>query len=103
MKRKKEDIAFVDKFIRALNSVRNIYELKFFLKGMFTKIELKRVARRWELISLLVDGITQREIAKKLKVSLCNITRGSRELRIEPAFREIVLRLLKEQKKRSKK
>jgi TrpR family trp operon transcriptional repressor len=51
------------------------------LKGLFTIGELRTVCLRWELLKLLEKGMSQRAIAKKLGVSLCKITRGSRELK----------------------
>jgi TrpR family trp operon transcriptional repressor len=52
-----------------------------FLRELFSASELERLSLRWELLKLLVKGESQRSIAKKLGVSLCKITRGSRELK----------------------
>ncbi|MDR2842484.1 MAG: trp operon repressor [Spirochaetaceae bacterium] len=54
-----------------------------FFKELFTKPEYSRIAARWALLKSLNKKVPQREIAKKLGVSLCKITRGSRELRSE--------------------
>ena len=65
-----------------------IYE---FFKCLFTPPELKDFANRWLLVKELDKGTTQREIAKKFGMSLCKITRGSRELAKEnSAFRKIL-------------
>ncbi len=62
-----------------------------FLKSILTKTELKEIALRWELVKLLYDGMSQRRISEKLGVSLCKITRGSRELKKKPsAFKEMI-------------
>gem|GEM_PF-643929 len=61
-----------------------------FLGALLTPRELSRLDLRWRLVCLLAAGVPQREIAKKLGVSLCKITRGSRELRTRPDFRGIV-------------
>lgn len=62
-----------------------------FLKSILTKNELKEIALRWELVKLLYDGMSQRKISEKLGVSLCKITRGSRELKKKPsAFKEMI-------------
>lgn len=69
-----------------------IYE---FFNCLFTKPELKDIANRWLLVKEIDAGTTQREIANKFSMSLCKITRGSRELnKEESAFRKM-LELLK--------
>lgn len=52
-----------------------------FLECLLTPTELQAVTTRWALVREIEDGITQREIAKNLGLSLCKITRGSRELK----------------------
>ncbi|MBP5697409.1 MAG: transcriptional regulator [Treponema sp.] len=62
-----------------------------FFECLFTKSELKDFSNRWHLVKELDAGTTQREIAKKYNMSLCNITRGSRELKKEnSAFRKVL-------------
>ena len=56
-------------------------KIKKLLNAVLTQAELKDLASRWEIIKLLDQGMTQRNIARKLHVSLCKITRGSRELK----------------------
>jgi TrpR family trp operon transcriptional repressor len=58
---------------------------------MLTPNEIKRISSRWELVKLLNKGISQRRIAKVLHVSLCKITRGSKELKKEnSALKKVV-------------
>lgn len=52
-----------------------------FLSCLLTPAEIADIASRWALVKALRDGTVQREIAKNLGVSLCKITRGSRELK----------------------
>jgi TrpR family trp operon transcriptional repressor len=61
------------------------------LRCLLTPAEIKDIAARWALVKALDKKIPQREIARKLGVSLCKITRGSRELK-KPgsAFRRIL-------------
>ena len=54
-----------------------------FLKSLLTSSESTGVANRWALVRLLDAGMSQRNIAKDLGLSLCNITRGSKELKKE--------------------
>jgi TrpR family trp operon transcriptional repressor len=56
-------------------------KIKKLLNAILTPAELKDLASRWEIVKLLDQGMTQRSIAQKLHVSLCKITRGSRELK----------------------
>lgn len=52
-----------------------------FLRDILTPQELETIALRWQIVKLLHRGFSQRKVAKKLGVSLCKVTRGSRELR----------------------
>lgn len=58
---------------------------KFFFRNLFecltTPNEREEMAMRWQLSKEIKQGKTQREIAKKLGLSLCKITRGSKELK----------------------
>ncbi len=62
-----------------------------FLVCMLTPREIKEIARRWSLVKMLDRGESQREIARKLEMSLCKITRGSRELKKRgSAFKKVL-------------
>jgi TrpR family trp operon transcriptional repressor len=54
-----------------------------YFQALLTPQELAAVVTRWALVKALHGKEPQREIAKKLGVSLCKITRGSRELKKE--------------------
>jgi TrpR family transcriptional regulator, trp operon repressor len=87
-----------------MSSIKNIKEIsrilagiddagliEGFLKEILTKSELRSVAARWDIVKLLSRGTTQRKIARDLHLSLCNITRGSRELhRKNSAIKKII-------------
>ena len=59
-------------------SVKSAKEAEVLLKDILTPQELDSVAERWQLIQMLDAGVPQREIAKKLGISISKITRGSR-------------------------
>lgn len=61
-------------------SVDSPKEAKILLQDMLTRQELDALAERWQLIQALASGMTQRDAAKKCKVSISKITRGSHEL-----------------------
>jgi TrpR family trp operon transcriptional repressor len=52
-----------------------------FFKCILTPAETADIAARWALVKALEKKVPQREIAKILGLSLCKITRGSRELK----------------------
>ena len=63
-----------------------------FLYSLFTASEADEIAKRWALVKQIANGRPQREIAKDLGLSLCKITRGSRELKKESsAFKRMLV------------
>ncbi len=62
-----------------------------FFGCIFTPGERKDFAERWLLVKELDAGVTQRDIAKKYNMSLCKITRGSKELQKENSAFKIAL------------
>jgi TrpR family trp operon transcriptional repressor len=76
---------------RTLAAAREPELIESFLRCLLTPAETAYVAARWALVNALDKGQPQREIAKNLGISLCKITRGSRELKKEnSAFRRIM-------------
>jgi TrpR family trp operon transcriptional repressor len=62
-----------------------------FFRCLLTPAETADVAARWALVKALDRKIPQREIATTLGLSLCKITRGSRELKKpNSAFRRML-------------
>ena len=62
-----------------------------FIECLFTPAERRDIANRWLLVKEIDKGTTQREIARKFGMSLCKITRGSKELaKPDSAFRKIL-------------
>ena len=52
-----------------------------FLPCLLTQNELQEVASRWALVKMIDKGVSQRRISTDLGLSLCKITRGSKELK----------------------
>jgi TrpR family trp operon transcriptional repressor len=69
-----------------------------FLRCLLTPAEIADIASRWALVKALDDKIPQREIAKNLGISLCKITRGSRELKKPDSAFQRMLAVLREGK-----
>jgi len=64
-----------------LSRVKDSALIEDFLQCLLTPAEIADIAGRWALVKALREKTSQREIAKDLGVSLCKITRGSRELK----------------------
>ncbi len=73
-----------------INDPKLIEEL---LTSILTKNEIENVSSRWEIVKRLEQGISQRKIANALHLSLCKITRGSRELKKENSPLKKILRM----------
>ncbi|NLO92327.1 MAG: transcriptional regulator [Elusimicrobia bacterium] len=52
-----------------------------FFGELLTPAEIENFALRWRLLKMLDGGVPQRQIAARLGISLCKITRGSRILK----------------------
>jgi TrpR family transcriptional regulator, trp operon repressor len=83
-----EDIEFnegaaIGELSRALSLAHDPELIGDFLACLLTPTELKEVSARWALVREIDAGTTQREIARKMGLSLCKITRGSKELKKE--------------------
>ena len=66
-----------------LASTENPELINGFLLSILTPMEAQNIASRWELVKLMDRGVSQRKIAERLGISLCKITRGSKELKKE--------------------
>ncbi len=85
----------IDEAIREISAV--LAEVKDpdlihrFFYCILTEYEIGEVASRWELVKLIDAGMSQRKIAERLGLSLCKITRGSKELKKEnSAFKTFI-------------
>ena len=74
--------------LATMDNADAVYDVLF---ALLTAREREKIALRWRLTCLLQKGQTQRAVAAELGISLCKITRGSRELKYGPAaFRAAV-------------
>jgi len=78
-----------------LASVNKPQTIEDFLSSIFTPAELKTLSSRWELVKLLEQGVSQRKIAKQLHLSLCKITRGSKELKKQNSVLKMAVNTIK--------
>ena len=82
-----------------LADTRESAAMRSLLEALLTPRERSRLALRWRLVCLLTSGVHQRAIARQLGISLCNITRGSRELKRRSVFRQKVSQFVRDQLK----
>ena len=61
-------------------SVKTEKEAKMLLTDILTPQEVVSVQERWQIVKELDKGTSQRNISKKMGVSISKITRGSRML-----------------------
>lgn len=76
-----------------LASVHDVELVKAFLTSLLTPSERLDIAARWELVNRIDLGETQRRVSQELGVSLCKITRGSKELKKPDSAFKTMLRL----------
>jgi TrpR family trp operon transcriptional repressor len=85
----------------ALAETKDSALIKNFLRRLLTPAEISDVAARWALVKALELKIPQREIAKTLGLSLCKITRGSKEMKNpDQAFQKMLAAVRKKQAKK---
>ena len=78
----------------ALAATKDKKEIEAFLYSLLTKAEVKAIGARWTLVKEIARGTPQRDIARMYRLSLCKITRGSRELKKENSpFRQMIDRI----------
>jgi len=88
----------MDKNIREVSELlaftKDPTEIRNFFESILTNKELQDIGSRWELVKRLDQGESQRQIARDLHLSLCKITRGSKELKKKNAILKRFLKRL---------
>ena len=90
MQRNENDLPLIEaaKALARCDDPEVIHE---FLLSWFTVREVSDMHSRWRLVQDLLKGHSQRRIAQDLGVSLCKITRGSKELKKrDSAFKKML-------------
>ncbi len=70
-----------DRLVKIFCSIDDPRTMKRFIREVFTPSEIEDISKRWKVMEMLERGHSQRDIASKLGVSLCKITRGSKVLK----------------------
>ena len=81
----------IEEISQALSTMDKKEITKFF-KEILTLSEITTLSKRWRIIKMLASkDYTQREIAEKLGVSLCKVTRGSKILKTPNAMTKKII------------
>lgn len=94
MDKNDEDLAFKE-LVLALSRTSDGALIEDFLKSLLTDNEIYEISSRWALVKLIDSGVTQRQISRDLGLSLCKITRGSKELKKEESSFRKMLNLIR--------
>lgn len=70
----------IGELVEAFLANRSKSEMLDFLKGILTPRELDELTTRLQIVKLIKKGLPHQQIAKRLKVGVATVTRGSREL-----------------------
>lgn len=70
-----------NQLLQSLCAINDPTEMRCVLGDLLTRSEYAALQKRWAILCLLRDGIPQREVARRIGGSLCNVTRGARLLR----------------------
>lgn len=82
----------------AFSKTDDIQLIQDFFGSLLTPAELHDISNRWRLVKEIKNGTTQREVARMFGMSLCKITRGSKELKKPDSAFLRMLELLPENK-----
>lgn len=75
-----------------ISGIKDTDHLEQLFKDLFTPAELDDLTLRWKLLKDLHQGMPQRRIAEKYRISLCKITRGSKVLKKKDGMVKAILK-----------
>lgn len=64
-----------DNLFKAFLSLKSIEEAELFFRDLCTIEEIKDMSERWEIVRLLKNGLTYRDIAEQLRISTTTVSR----------------------------
>ena len=85
----------INELVRVFAGIDTTRAMRKFFDEIFTEAERRDFALRWQLMKLLNKKVPQREIASRLRISLCKITRGARILKDDKSVTNKILSVKK--------
>lgn len=73
-------IKYKKELLKILVGIGDSRLMEDFLSDLLTPAEVKALVTRWQIIKLLDQGLTQRQVAKTVGVSISKVERGAREM-----------------------
>ena len=73
---------YQNELVQVFLEAKKADEMLDLLKGLLTLKEIEELETRLQIVKMLKDGVSQREIADKLSVGIATVTRGSREIKM---------------------
>ena len=67
--------------LETLARLDGVEEIRLLLNDLLTPGEIEALTERWELMGLLLEGRSQRDVSAELGVSITTVSRGSRQLK----------------------
>ena len=98
---KKEKQKIVSELFEIFVELKTKNEVFLFLLGLFTPSEVLMIARRIQVVKMIIDGASYDEIRKKLKVSNQTITKMEHWLRSDDTKTEFIMKKIKSSKKKT--
>ena len=80
-----------NEIVEIFSQISDPVMMEKFFSEILTPKEIKDIKLRWELIKMVNYGLPQREIASRLHISLCKITRGSKILKVKDSITNKIL------------
>ena len=80
---------------KAINNLKSDSKVYNFLLEILTESEVETLSKRWRIVNMLMQGKSQREISKELKVSLCKVTRGAKILKSKNSVTKEIIKEIK--------
>ena len=77
------DLEEIAQLISILKDKKEVFK---FLTEILTESEIFTLSKRWRILKMLAENVTQREIASSLNVGLCKVTRGAKIMKNKDAI-----------------
>ena len=81
----------LEELITIFSETDEVNAMKKLFNELFTDSERKDFESRWQSLQLVHQKVPQRQIAKKIRISLCKITRASKILKNKQSFFKQIL------------